>query len=323
MRYGREVDRAWLIAQIALAYPDKTVVIAASRKQEVADLARGVRKWVPVTALLGEGEPAWQDRVVIGTYNRMGAGCVAIHRRDILIAADAVEILGEQGRLAMKYAMRARFYGFLPHTIKLAPADQDLVDCYFGFEEIDIPRHGCHRLPVDMVRLKIAGGPNLAASLDELTVLKRGIWRNPLRNRLITKRSQAATKWPMLAARGSPGDGSYDVQRLPSAGRNPGRHNRSRRLNSPNCSPVGQSSRARTCRSIGLPKDKQRLFLQRSAMNSESGDQQIVTSSMAGNLNLTQLDILIRADGGVGLPAIPDGSYVIENKFSTGSCSST
>jgi hypothetical protein len=312
VRYGREVDQAWLIAQIALAYPDKTIVVAASHRQGVADLAKGVRQWLPVTALLGQDEPAWEDRVVIGTYSRLGAGCVAIHCRDILIAADAVEILGEQGRLAMNHAMRARFYGFLPHSTKPAAADQDFLRCYFGFEEIDIPRRGCHRLPVDIVRIKIAGGPNLAASLDELTLLERGIWCNPLRNRLIAKVAMQLRNGQCSMLEDSPAtaamtfndsrprvailvdtiDHAVELAKLLSDW------------------PVIAGENVSLAR---LSKDEQRLFRQRSTMKNDSNDQRIVTSCMAGNLNLTQLDILIRVDGGVGLPAIPDGNYVVAN----------
>ena len=48
-------------------------------------------------------------------------------------------------------------------------------------------------------------------------------------------------------------------------------------------------------------------------MSNDSSDQQIVTAAMAGKIDLTQLEMLIRADGGIGLPAIPESSYVVAN----------
>ena len=74
---------------------------------------------------------------------------------------------------------------------QMAPRDTDHIRSYFGFEELHIPAHGHHPLPVDVVFDRIVGGAAIPSGADPVTIHRSGIWRNPVRNRRIARLAQA------------------------------------------------------------------------------------------------------------------------------------
>ena len=124
-------------------------MVFATRKQEARYLTGQIRQWLPdeVAKVRSGAIPANPKRIMIGTYQAMLGGCTDIGRRDLLIALDAVEILGEYGQIALNAAENARLLGLLPEDRKPSPRDADQMRCFFGFDEAYIPAHGQYRNP--------------------------------------------------------------------------------------------------------------------------------------------------------------------------------
>ena len=159
VRYAGKADPAWIIGQIALAYPDVTMVIVTARVHEAAALADLLRTWLPneVTRVVVDRIPGNSTRVVVGTYQAVLGSCMDLNRRELVVAVDAVEMLGKNGVQVFSAAADARLVGLLPDDRKLAPRDADQLRGLFGFDEVHVPVHGQHLLPVDVVFEKITG----------------------------------------------------------------------------------------------------------------------------------------------------------------------
>ena len=140
----------------------------------------------------------------------LGADGVDLHRRDIVIVLDAPEALGRYARLALTGAPQARLYGLLDRSRRLAPYDGDRVLALFGLDEVVIPRHGCVERPVEVVTVRVTGGPAVAPGDDVVALKRRAVWLNPVRNRRLARLAGAlaqgdlgrvAAESPALAAR--------------------------------------------------------------------------------------------------------------------------
>ncbi len=123
---------------------------------------------------------------------------VALHRRDILICLDAREALGRDACLAIGHADRARLYGLIGRDERLAPYDMDRMWALFGFDALDVPLHGHVARPVEVRFARMVGGP-MPQGPDIVTLKRLGVWANPIRNRRVARLAQA------LAAGDDPG----------------------------------------------------------------------------------------------------------------------
>ena len=158
------VDPAWLIAQIALAWPELTIAVAVTRVEEARQLQRQLLRHLPnVVAITSRDTVADElvGRVVVATYNGLGHTGIEIEKRDIVIALNAVEASRTEPLSRLGHARRARMYGLVPLDRKLAPFDQDAVRLLFGFEEVTIQRHGVPTSRIEVVRLHHDGGTRL------------------------------------------------------------------------------------------------------------------------------------------------------------------
>lgn len=185
VRLGPNVDRAWLIAEIALTHADRSIVVAAARIKEARAIASALRRWLPEDVMLIRADRLRRDRrrVAVGTYTGLMGGCMDLRRRELVIALDAVEALGRRGVELLGGVGNARLYGFLPHGLHVAPRDGDHLRGFFGFEEVHLPAHGHRPLPVDVVFETVAGGDAWPADLAGIALRRRAVWHNGLFNR--------------------------------------------------------------------------------------------------------------------------------------------
>lgn len=122
VRYARMADPAWIIGQIALSYPDVTMVIVTARVREAAALADLLRTWLPneVTRVVVDRIPGNSTRIVVGTYQAVLGSCMDLNRRELIVAVDVAEMLGKHGIQVFNAAGDARLVGLLPDDRKLA-----------------------------------------------------------------------------------------------------------------------------------------------------------------------------------------------------------
>lgn len=143
------VCRARLIAQLALAYPELSILILEYRQDDCELLARDIGEFgVIATARHGKLINQHCRRVHVCTPQSATQFGIETHGRSIVIASDLSEVLDARGWEAVSWARNARLYGMLPTYQRLSPRQEVRARAMFGFPELTIPRHGCIQRPV-------------------------------------------------------------------------------------------------------------------------------------------------------------------------------
>ncbi len=280
------VDPAWLIGQVALAFPALTVAVAVARVAEARELAKRLAPLVPgVEAVTGRRLPARVGRVVVATYTGLGHTPIALEHRQIVIALNAAEAVGENPRSCLEHAWRARLYGLLPRDVRLSPHDRAWVRALFGFQEVDVPRHGLEERAVVRARVQIGGGDPLPRNADLLTVKRFGLWHHQPRNRTIAR----------LARLLADGDADGLASRFPDVARALNGGGAGRVMVLVECMEHGIALAARLpgWDLVDAEADTPELAARQRA---------IVTFRGLSLGAATNAEVLIRADGGTGLP---------------------
>jgi hypothetical protein len=306
------VRPARLIAQVALAFPDRTIAVAAKRRVDVHRLGRLLRKHLPGRVDVVDGPcPMRLKRVVVTTFLGLGEPAVAIEKLDILVVPDAAEALEANARMAIPHAEAARLYGFLKIGRHLAPYDADWLAAVFGLEEVVIPRHGYVGRPVEVVAVACVGGQGRAADLETVAIKRQALWRHGLRNRRVAvlaraladgDRQRLDAEYPAVAARLAGRGGPLTVallvenveHALAIAGRLPGW-------------PIVAGSHVAT---VGLPGRPAGLLARRRWDGAGTPARAIVTLAGLAGAGLERLDVLVRVDGGRHVPPALDGIVI-------------
>jgi hypothetical protein len=251
-------------------------------------------------------------QIVVGTYQALLGGCVDIDRRGLCVALDAVEVLSSFGRQVLDATESARLLGLLPDDRRLAPRDADHIRCFFGFDEVQIPLHGHHLLPVDVVFERITGGQPLRSDLDTIELRRTAIWNNnSIWNRRIAR-----------LARSLRDDDRQGLQQFPQAfqaagGRDTRRvavlvGNVEHGLQLARKLPGWPLVAGAEVNMRGLSRSDRDL-LGSITSTSDNHDHGIFTHAVAGQIDPHQIDVLIRADAGTGLPPLDERTLMVPN----------
>lgn len=186
-----DVEVARLIAQIAQAWKKARIVVATTRVADARELRRRLLEYYPKASLFTHRRNGYHaSRITVATYGSLGAGPIAIERRTILIATDPADLFSSPGIAAvegLRDAARARVYGLLPEDVQLAPHLRSLVTALFGMAEAHVPKHGHSRRPVDVAFTRIVGGGRVPDQRDDLSLKRSALWKHPLRNRRVAR----------------------------------------------------------------------------------------------------------------------------------------
>lgn len=312
VRYGHSVDRAWLIAQLALAFPALTIMVFCSRTHEAQVLAIRIRQWLPGTVTKTESSriPREKNRIMVGTYQQMLGNC-DIQQRDLFIALDAVEALGQLGVMAINAAWKARLLGFLPGDRELAPRDADHLRGFLGFQQVAIPAHGYKPLPVEVVFEKHFGPLKVENPEDQLSLRRNGIWHNPIWNRRIARLAKALQENDREPLRSFPGALNASKGRIAT------RvavlvENVEQALALAEYLPGWPLCAGREINLKGLPR-KARDLLASMPKVSANPNYAIFTSAALAQLDPNEFDVLVRADAGEGLPPLDEAKLIVPN----------
>jgi hypothetical protein len=180
------VKVAWLIAQVAHAWPDKTVMVWTRSLQEAKQLTRELREH-NISAGWDNGTAGFEKspQVLLGPVEFFSRD-TDVQKRQIAIVTDASRVYSKGGMWAMQYAYVARMYGLLPVERNLTPAELDCVRAVFGFDEFQIPEHGEVWMPIPVHTVKYRRQQPTSRSLDTALDVKRQlIWNNRNRNQFL------------------------------------------------------------------------------------------------------------------------------------------
>ena len=118
-RPGR-IDPVWLVEQAILSYPEARVVIATSNIQTARYWAQQLRRqFRDVQLRVDTWEPCHSAGIVVGLFNQLGGGSVALEQRDLFFANRADEVISDIGNLIYPHIQRARIFGLLPWDAQL------------------------------------------------------------------------------------------------------------------------------------------------------------------------------------------------------------
>ncbi len=202
VRYRRGgVRLAWLIAQVARAWRDKSVMVWTRSLREAKQLTQDLREH-SISAAWDNGTADFETspQVLLGTVEFFGRDA-DVQKRQIAIATDASRVFSHGGSYALKHAYVARMYGMLPDDRALTPAEEDVVRAAFGFNELRIPEHGSVWEPASVHTIKYHPRNPASRSLHAALEVKRQlIWNNAPRNDFVAELVRAMTS-------GKPEDG--------------------------------------------------------------------------------------------------------------------
>jgi len=317
IRYGHSADPAWLIAQIALAFPDASIVIAVARIDDARRLFERLHRWLPdseLSLMTGKSKAVVEtNRVLVATYISLGDGAARTAHRNIFIAGHAIEVLSKKGKRALDEASNARFVGLLPLDEELAPRDEDEMRGYFGFVEVEVPGHGQCPLAVDLALEPMAGGPRIPHEIDDLQLMRKGIWQNPVRNRCIAKLAKDLPGGSQLALGKRFPTVAKAVEGIESPRTAVIGANIEQALALANQLPGWAIARARDGETRGLRR-RDRDLLDQARPGLGRTNKLIVTVAAIELLALAQIDVLIRADGGVGATPFAAAQLAIDGR---------
>ncbi|MCC6421224.1 MAG: hypothetical protein IT429_23555 [Gemmataceae bacterium] len=300
------VSPARLVLQAVLAFPKAKVSIAVSRIEDGYDLRDAVRKHEPdVHFFNGKNYPWKSPRVAIATYRYLHHSPVNLFERDLVIALDAREAVCPDSREQMALAQKARLFGLVRPDEHISPFERDLMRMVFGFEELVLPRHGHLERGVRVVRCPVTDGP-VVDSADVFTLLREGVWNNRPRSETIALlarlvKDRDLTRLQSLAPAAASAMSMVTAPRvvvlvdrllhgLALADLLPGWPLLADRS--------GVNTRGLTAAQIDL------LDASKPGWDAQP-PYAIVTDTGMRALDLSEIDVVVRADAGIDLPALP------------------
>jgi hypothetical protein len=299
------VEPARLIAEAAMAWRRHRIVVPVTRSPDAWNLRAALAKFVPageIGVYAGGAVADEHKRIVIGTYQQLGGGAVALHERQLLFALSPCEMLANDfGRQVVAAARSARCYGFMPINAKVPPYQRDQLRALFGKQSISIPAHGKVQRPVNVFFTPVYGGPTIGEGLAWPELKAKGVWEHPIRNRRITGLAQAlAAKDTRVIATRFP-DTVSGVRQLNKARIGVLTENVDHALKLGRRLPDWPILAGKSLALDGLtPADMARL--QQGRGTSRRTRHVIVT--VAGLCDVGRLDYVIRADAGIGIPDV-------------------
>jgi len=320
IRYGRKVERDRLIAQIALAWPEISIAVAVKKRCDVDDLVSRLNRYgVDAFGITCGRDSSQRPRVVVGAFQSLlGAACAFLPRREVVIACDAIESLGEVGQQVLQCPESARLYGMIPSGRQIAPYDEDQLRAYFGFHEISIVRHGQTERRVDVVWKKIVGGPRISRRSELIGVIRKGVWQHPVRNRhiarlaagfIVNDRELLGRTYPAVAEAMPEGDELHVIVFVEGV---------AHALALAKHLPGWPLTVAADVKTTGLSA-ADRTVLEAAHNQPQATGAQIVTASALSTVDLLAVDVLIRVDAGVGDPIFAatksvSGNWIVSDK---------
>ncbi|HEX4144793.1 MAG TPA: hypothetical protein VHY91_14915 [Pirellulales bacterium] len=186
------VDPAQLVVQVALAFPRARIVVGTTLIAEAKDCANRLRQhFSQVQLRINNWEPYRTSRIVVSLYNKMGSGTVALEERDIFIATQADEVISEIGDMIYPRLERARLFGFLPWNAQIAPVDERELAAWFGLGRVVIPEHGCRIRDVEYAFLDNRFRESAEPSADHFELRRKHVWQGKVRNGRILEVARA------------------------------------------------------------------------------------------------------------------------------------
>lgn len=308
-----DVDLAWLIAQIALAWPELRLVCLVHSYEEGRSLRDRVQKYLPaepVRFFNRTNAPEVDCRVVLATPLYLHHPSVRKSHRDIVIFPDALQGLGKKVQEELDEAWNARLYGLIGDKAKSAPLDEAQLRERFSFQEIFIPQHGHVERGVEVVWHLTASGKRIWDDAIIVTLKRQGLWQNAVRNRRIARLARAVSE----------GDVQTLTKDYPSiASELPDSERHQVLIVVENVEHALQLAKQlkgwplfcddNVCR-MGLSRIERKLLHTCTQIGRQAQTKGIITTAGLEKHDLSEIDVLLRADGGRDIPVLGNDALI-------------
>lgn len=197
------VDVTQLLSDLAYAFPTATIAIVNDQLEQNLRLARRLREIGHRVGLHG-GRPdvaVPTRRIVVSTPIGLADGVVEFAKRDLIFFPDAVQALSQRSQHPLTAPdNRLRVFGFLGLHQSVSDSEQDRLVEPFGFARLHIPAYGKFERPVAAAFVPIYGemrappqssgtrsGACELRNCQDLQLKRARFWTNPIRNRQVAK----------------------------------------------------------------------------------------------------------------------------------------
>lgn len=285
------VEPAEIIAEVARTWPALTISVIANKVRETQRVRDALRSLgVACTAANHRNRPVSGEvgRVVVTTPKASWADGVDFQNRDIVFVMDAITAWQRKAHPRIMEAHSGRLFGFIPLDAEHSPTEQDWIKALFGFASVTTPAPGCIERPVTVSWERIFGGEMHRRTDTTFKLKQAGIWHHGLRNRLVRAEARAANPvvrrdlCPVVVLTEGVDHARKLSKQMPHSRLIPDEYVRTTGM-----SPLHLAD---------LQRGRNPL--------ADHSEPFIVTASVFAKMDLSPVDTIVRADGGVGLPPI-------------------
>lgn len=295
-----------LVAAVARIYPSARIAVALDTVSEVEEF--GTR----LQARFGRQDVTWATSVEtcasntgslhVTTFRGLAAYACEPESRAIVLVPNALCLLSKRNRRELLWAARARIYGFLPARQQLASRDERALSCVLGPHVVGIPRAANVPVRPQVYWVRIDGGRHGARPGATRPAHSPALWADSRRGRIIARLAAAVAERDTDALKRYPGltgllptscqprvlvlvDG---VQQLATLAKELQRW------------PLMYAADAH----LGFLTEVQQADLAASRVADASQETTVIcTTAALSTVRLARFDVIVRADGGVGIPA--------------------
>lgn len=294
-----------LVAAIANMYPDAQMAVLLDTVEQLERLGIALQR------RLGRRRVSWATSaetsvgavkgVHVTTFGGLGTDACEAEQRDVVLVTDALSLLPKRNRQALVWASRARVYGLLSASETLGPRDRQALRCVLGPHAIEVGAGSTssHRPLVYWVR--IDGGRHAARQGAPRPAHAPALWTDRRRGRIIARLAVAVAERDTDVLRRYP----CLIDLLPT-------------FRPPKVLALADDLRQATMLAKELPtwpvamgadahlgclsEAEQTLLVARRVVEPQVWTNMICTRAALSQINLDRIDVVVRADGGTGIP---------------------
>lgn len=184
----RAVDPAWLIAETAIAFPSERIAAVTHSKKSLTRLRQRLAAFWPASLPYCEIKEEHSEsalRLQVGTFSQLSLR----HRRffDIIIIVDALASIAKSWQFLFDRREARRVIGLISNDASSSQAEVDLLVRRFGLASLRIHFHGIAERFVDVNWSKFQHRSQLADDASFLDVKRTEIWHGRRRNQHVAK----------------------------------------------------------------------------------------------------------------------------------------
>ena len=186
IRYKRSRKRlTQLVSQVAVAWPEANVLLCVSPGGDA--LTPEDCLWDMLLEMNPEADDSVYGTQVgnvwVGDYDDVADWLPDMEGPTILIVPEPWKLLqSKAGFQVLCQAQDARLFGLLPGEARLTQSERDEMTTFFGVREIDSEAEDTADRPARVAFVRYDSGPEIDRNTKTFELMRQGIWRNSLRN---------------------------------------------------------------------------------------------------------------------------------------------